>query len=179
MKRLISIMLISTILLLFTTMMTGAWTVPDTGQTESYTGVFGEDSDYNINPPSFTDNGNGTVTDNVTGFIWQQEDDGVTRSWDDAVKYCEELDLATFTDWRLPDVEELKSIVNYGTYDPAIDERFFPGANKMTMWYWSSTRSAEYPSEAWFVAFSNGESRSDGAPNNYRDTYVRCVRGGE
>ena len=39
--------------------------LPDTGQTQSYTDTFGEDSDYTINPPSYTDNGDGTVTDNV------------------------------------------------------------------------------------------------------------------
>lgn len=50
--------------------------LPDSGQTTSYTGTFGEDSDDNINPPFYTDNGNGTVTDNVTGLTWQEEDGG-------------------------------------------------------------------------------------------------------
>jgi len=55
--------------------------LPDTGQTQSFTSTFGEDSDYTINPPSYTDNGDGTITDNVTGLIWQKEDDNTTRIW--------------------------------------------------------------------------------------------------
>ena len=59
-------------------------TIPDTGQTGDYTSTFGEDSDYTINPPSYTDNGNLTVTDNVTGLMWQQEDDNLTYNWYEA-----------------------------------------------------------------------------------------------
>ena len=57
---------------------------PDTGQTRSYTDVFGEDSDYLINAPSYTDNGDGTVTDNSTDLMWQQEDDDNTYNWYEA-----------------------------------------------------------------------------------------------
>ncbi|MEI7509315.1 MAG: hypothetical protein WCJ62_07610 [Flavobacterium sp.] len=52
--------------------------LPDTGQTTSYTSTFGEDNDYNINVPSYSDNGDGTVTDNVTGLMWQKADGGDT-----------------------------------------------------------------------------------------------------
>jgi hypothetical protein len=90
--------------------------LPDTGQTQSYTDTFGEDSDYSINPASYTDNGDGTVTDNVTGLMWQQEDDDTTRTWDEACSYCDELALAGYSDWRLASKKELMSIVDYGTY---------------------------------------------------------------
>ena len=60
--------------------------------------------------PRFTDHSDETVTDNVTGLMWQQEDDDVRRDWEDALVYCEELDLAGYTDWRLPDGGELRSI---------------------------------------------------------------------
>jgi len=79
------------------------WTMlklPDTGQTQSYTDTFGEDSDYTINPPSYTDNGDGTVTDNVTGLMWQQGEVG-SMNWEDAITCCEALSLAGYTDWRL------------------------------------------------------------------------------
>ena len=50
-----------------------AWPVPDTGQTVSYTNIFGEDHDYTINPHSYTDLGNGIVRDNVTGLGWVKD----------------------------------------------------------------------------------------------------------
>ena len=50
--------------------------LPDTGLAAGFTTTFGEDCDYTINPPSFTDNKDGTVTDNVTGLVWQKADGG-------------------------------------------------------------------------------------------------------
>jgi hypothetical protein len=50
--------------------------LPDTGQTTSYTNTPGEDADYNINPPFYLNNGNGTITDTITGLMWQQVDGG-------------------------------------------------------------------------------------------------------
>ena len=66
--------------------------LPDTGQTGDYTATFGEDSDYTRNPPSYTDNGDGTVTDNVTGLMWQQADGG-EMTWENAVAYADSLTL--------------------------------------------------------------------------------------
>ena len=148
--------------------------LPDTGQTTSYTDTWGEDSDYTINPPSYTDNGDGTVTDNVTGLIWQKEDDDITRTWDDAVSYSNDLTLADYTDWRLPSKKELLSIVNYGTYYPSIDTTYFPGTNMSR--YWSSTTNANNSSYAWYVSFGNGYVNNYVKSNNY---YVKCVRGQE
>jgi hypothetical protein len=148
--------------------------LPDTGQTGSYTDTFGEDSDYTINPPSYTDNGDGTVTDNNTGLMWQQEDDNNEYTWDDAVGYCEDLSLASHSDWRLPDYYELADIVNYGNYGPAIDGLYFPNTNSSD--YWSSTTAVSSPSNVWFVDFDNGDV-GDGNKSNGND--VRCVRGGQ
>ena len=66
-----------------------AFKLPDTGQTKCYdTGGTeipcagtGQDGAYSINPMSYTDNGNGTVTDNNTGLIWQKQDDGIRYNW--------------------------------------------------------------------------------------------------
>ena len=149
--------------------------LPDTGQTQSYTNTFGEDSDYTINPPSYTDNGDGTVKDNVTSLMWQKEDDDTTRIWDDANSYCNDLTLASYSDWRLPSKKEVMSIVNYGTYDPSIDTTYFPGTSASE--YWASTTNASNSSCAWCVFFSNGHLTA------YYDKsysyYVRCVRGQE
>ncbi|MEK6545569.1 MAG: DUF1566 domain-containing protein, partial [Nitrospinota bacterium] len=108
--------------------------LPDTGQTGDYTTTFGEDSDYTINPPSYTDNGNGTITDNVTGLTWQKEDDNIERAWDNANTYCDDLTLGGYSDWRLPSDMELMSIVNYGIYNPAINTTYFPDTNSSFYW---------------------------------------------
>ena len=68
--------------------------LPETGQTTSYTSTQGEDADYIINPLSYTDNGDGTITDNNTGLMWQKVDGG-EMTFENASTYCENLTLAT------------------------------------------------------------------------------------
>ncbi|MBD3326874.1 DUF1566 domain-containing protein [candidate division KSB3 bacterium] len=93
-------------------------------------------STYGMN--SFVDNGDGTVRDLATGLTWQQADDGVTRNWEEALAYCEDLTLADSSNWRLPNAKELQSIVDYTSNYPALDTSVFtqqdPGG-----WFWSST----------------------------------------
>jgi len=84
-------------------------------------------TDYGIN--SFVDNGDGTITDNATGLMWQQADDGNSRDWENSLYYAENLILAGYSDWRLPNAKELQSIVDYTrcpefTNSPAIDAAF-------------------------------------------------------
>ena len=67
--------------------------LPDTGQTGHFGSAFGEDSDYTINAPSYTNNGDGTITDRVTGLQWQQTDGG-EMTWDNARNACDALVLA-------------------------------------------------------------------------------------
>ena len=132
---------------------------------------YGQDAQYVTNPMSFTDHGDGTVTDNVTGLMWQQEDDDVKRDWYEAVDYCEALELADHTDWRLPDIKELRSLVDNTRYDPAIDTTYFPGT--ASSYYWSSSTYAEIPYIACFVTFYSG-SVDVSFKSNHK--YVRCVR---
>ena len=149
--------------------------LPDTGQTGNFTTIFGEDSDYTINPPSYTDNGDGTVTDNVTGLMWQQQDDNTKRNWDNAGAYCNYLSLGGYNDWRLPTKREFMSIVYYGTrtpvYAPAIDANAFPGTK---IFYWSATPNPVDTSKAWLFDFSYGMIGSKSKGLSY---FVRCVRG--
>lgn len=92
----------------------------------------------------------GTILDHATGLMWQQEDSGEPLDWEQALAWCEELDSAGATDWRLPDAKELQSIVDYGrspdtTDSAAIDPLF--SATPITDeagdpnygWYWTST----------------------------------------
>jgi hypothetical protein len=147
-------------------------TVPDTGQTASYTTVFGEDSDYTINPMSFTDNGDGTISDNVTGFMWQKRDDGVPRTWSDALGYCDALTLGNQTDWRLPETFELMTIVDYGQYYPVINLASFPSTSAAD--YWSATISRWQAGYAWAVDFFVGITTENSQSSMHN---VRCIRG--
>lgn len=130
---------------------------------------------------AYTDNGNGTVTDTVTGLMWQQQDDNQTRNWEGAITYCEGLSLAGFTDWRLPDVMELASITD-DSNAPAIDSIAFPGTNSSNYfdYYWSSTSYASNSSFAWHVAFGTGRvDKGDSINGNKANSYyVRCVHNG-
>ncbi len=117
---------------------------------------------------------NGTVTDNDTGLIWQQQDGSSQgRNWEGAIAYCEGLSLANQTDWRLPNIKELESITDDSRAYPAIDP-IFTGA--FVSDYWSSTTYASYSDYAWRVDFSYGGVY--GSPKYY-GLYVRCVRGGQ
>ena len=158
--------------------------LPDTGQTGDYTGTFGEDSDYTINPLSYADNGDGTVTDNVTGLMWQQDWDELWHNWYSATgtydpinnpgstDVCGNLTLAGYSDWRLPDVYELMGIVDYGQVFPAIDNMFYG-----YVWsYWSSTAVTIDNLQAWYVQFGDGPVWFYNKDDDWR-YYVRCVRG--
>ena len=118
----------------------------------------------------FINNGDGTVNDDETGLIWQQMDDGVTRTWESAIVYCNQLSLGGNNDWRLPNIKELESIVAEFVYDPAIDP-VFVGTKSLS--YWSASSNDSAPVYAWNVHFARGTVLSYYKSDNY---YVRCVR---
>lgn len=124
-----------------------------------------------IPPDRFTDNGNGTVSDNVTGLMWQQEDDNNAYTWQHAVDWCAGLLLAGHSDWRLPNVKELSSLVNEELYNLAIDGALFPGTESNA--YWSSSSYASNTNYAWHVDFYYGNTTYGDKASNY---YARCVR---
>jgi hypothetical protein len=126
--------------------------------------------------PSLTDNKNGTVTDKNTGLIWQQRVSGKYNWWG-ALGYCEGLELPADsgqTDWRLPNIRELHSIVDGSRKAPAINKYMFPGVKSFK--FWSSTTFAGINIHAWYVYLYNGKVQS--YDKNY-NCYVRCVRGGQ
>ncbi|MFC1888962.1 DUF1566 domain-containing protein [Thermodesulfobacteriota bacterium] len=128
---------------------------------------------------NFTDNGDGTVTDITTGLMWQQEDDDTERDWDDAIAYCDGLDLAGHVDWRLPDIHELWSIVDLERILPAIDETYFPGTlkeNEIDSLYWSSSTCAENHTRAYFVSLGCDVKATYLEKTYEHGIYVRCVR---
>jgi len=129
----------------------------------------------------FTDNGNGTVTDTPTTLMWQKQDDGITKTWEQALTYCEGLSLGGFSDWRLPNIKELRSIIDSSKYSPAINTTYFP--NTQSSYYWSSTTYAGGTTDAWYVYFDGGHvdnfSKTLTATNKITTHYVRCVRAGQ
>jgi hypothetical protein len=128
----------------------------------------------NSSASTFTDNGDDTVTDQKTRLVWQQETSSSPMTWETALTYCEDLTLASQSDWRLPNIKELGSIVDRSQSSPAIDTTAFPWTQSSG--YWSSTPGAGYGSSAWHVGFSGGYV---GGYYKSDSGYVRCVRGGQ
>lgn len=151
--------------------------VPDSGQTQSYTSAFGQDSDYLLHPPSYSDNGNGTITDNVTRLMWQKVYNDSHLLSTEADEYCTGLTLAAHSDWRLPSDFELMTIVDYGTTAPAINGTYFPNTRSDYHW-WTSTNghSSTFFTGNWQVDFQSGNL---GTKFFLSSGYTRCVRGGE
>ena len=123
-------------------------------------------TDYGKN--LFTDNGNGTVTDSATMLMWQQADDGTARDWLSSIQYCEELMLAGYDDWHLPNAKELQSLVDYyrspvATNSAAIDTIFKiseitdpDGNDGHYPYFWSTSTHQDGPNPyngAVYVAF--------------------------
>jgi hypothetical protein len=201
---------------------------PATGQTTKYLG--GDDGDVKKGAPlSYTDNGNGTITDNATGLMWEAKTNcDITGSGTDLHDgdnsypwsgFCSGLgpcgtnadcptgqtcigrdgqgtnmtifmwvaalnagSFAGHNDWRIPNIRELESIVDFGTSSPATASAFNSGAGSCTenigsKTYWSSTTDADMTGFAWAVYFGDGSLAStDKGVDMFR--HVRAVRGG-
>ncbi|MBU2936459.1 MULTISPECIES: DUF1566 domain-containing protein [Pacificibacter] len=105
----------------------------------------------------FTANGDGTVTDAATGLMWAAADAGEDMDWQSALAYGSAAELAGYDDWRLPNIRELQSIVDYSGVFPAIDAEVFSWT-EANRYYWSSTSAYFSPTDpehyyAWYVAF--------------------------
>jgi len=170
--------------------------LPATGQTKCYDAngaeiscdspdFPGQEGFYQAGCPSegrFVDHGDGTVTDTCTGLEWQKDTADVNGngsigdedhlSWQGALNYCENLSFAGHSDWRLPNVRELQSIVDYGRETPAIDPVF----EAVSYWYWSSTTCVDNPGYAWIGDFDVGVVGGYGIDEKGLDYFVRAVR---
>lgn len=157
-----------------------------TGQTLCYNdedtvvscGTTGQDGEFRkgmIWPvPRFTDNGDGTVTDNLTGLIWLQNANcwGVS-GWTGAVSNanlltsgsCGLSDNSKVGDWRVPNRKELNSLIDYGNYSPALSNTTGNGqwvnndpfiSVQPTSGYWSSSTYEAATSHSWYVDIKAG-----------------------
>ena len=122
--------------------------------------VTGAEGVYGVN--AFVDNADGTVTDEATGRMWQQGDEGTRREWQEALAYCEGLELAGYDDWILPNSKELQGIVDYRrTGFPAINESFFSiTQDSETLDFWTSTTFGDWKNYANVIAFGKALSKS-------------------
>ncbi len=113
------------------------------------------------------------VTDSETHLQWQDDAVGTTTTWQGAIDRCEAMELGSHTDWRLPNLNELTSIMDDSRVSPAISTVF---VNTEPDVYWSSTTYGLDTDYAWGVNFDSGSQFSFPKSNSF---YVRCVRGGQ
>ena len=112
-----------------------------------------------------------SVTDRVTGLMWQRNLSAAMVPLADAKLQCDRLALAGYDDWRLPSRIELVSILDVTRVEPAIDVTAFP--QTPNDWFWTSSIAAEDPQAAWYVYFYFGYPKTDIATNQFSS---RCVR---
>ena len=193
--------------------------VPKTGQTKCYTASVGSEEDCPEDTgsypgqdgdwqkgvtwpsPRFTDNNDGTVTDNLTGLVWLKNANCLAffstdstgqnnRIWSNALKaanslasgYCGLADGSIAGDWRLPNVRELHSLVHYGFNNPAVPNTAGTGqwstgdpfTNVSPTNYWSSTSYSGHAANAWVVYLAFGDVDLDTKDNSYRVWPVRA-----
>jgi hypothetical protein len=130
----------------------------------------------------FTDNQNGTITDNATGLMWMQDDNGAGVLWSAALEYAESFEFAGYSDWRLPDVKELQSIVDYArspgtTGSAAIDPLF--NCTEITNeagqsdypFYWTNTTHANWSQVAGANAAYVSFGRAMGYMQDWNDVH--------
>ena len=159
----------------------------------------GQDGEYQkgISSPNprFTDNGDGTVTDNLTGLIWLKNayTAGAQRDWPTALSDIDQLNTdgtmngndcgdtsnggSHQTDWRLSNVKELQSLIDFNQHDPSLSFGH-PFLNVQFADYWSATTYVYYNDNAWYVNMNRGSVRIG---EKISTTYLRCVwsvRGG-
>lgn len=134
--------------------------------------------------PRFTDNINGTVTDNLTGLIWLKNANCFGVQWTAALKdigslangQCGLTDGSTAGQWRLPNVRELESLVNVGQSNTAAWLNVQGFSSVQSGHYWSSTTYAPSNGDAWYVNMSDGHVYWGNKAVSY---YVWPVRSGK
>ena len=147
----------------------GTIQLPQTGQKTCYdtNGVViscpgtGQDGDIQAGvpwpSPRFIDHGNDTVTDNLTGLMWTKNANlpGTYKTWQQALDYVAGMNAGTYpnfgyTDWRLPNINELESLIDAERWGPALPAGH-PFTNVQGFYYWSSTSYADSSFYAWLV----------------------------
>jgi len=190
---------------------TGQTTCYDTGGSVIACANTGQDGNIQAGVsspnPRFADNSDGTVTDNLTGLMWLKnanciqtdypgfDADGTSGdgqvTWQHALDFTAGINAGTYpncgagyTDWRLPNVKELLSLIHWGFNDPSLPNTAGTGqwtsgdpfTNVQPFVYWSSTTRSSTTEKAWFVHMSYGDVDSSSKSDAF---YVWPVRGGD
>jgi hypothetical protein len=126
--------------------------------------------------PTLADSGVGGVVDSATGLMWQKGGPplyDLSYTWEGALNYCQGISDGGFSDWRLPNIKELSSLVDDTRNSPPIDKALFPNARQWK--YWSSTTMSNYESYSWVGNFTGIGDAVYEKKVGYR-YYARCVR---
>ncbi|MCP4700634.1 MAG: DUF1566 domain-containing protein [Gammaproteobacteria bacterium] len=156
------------------------------GQTTSYQS--GDDGTWQkgaaLPSPRFTDNDDGSITDNLTGLIWLKDANcfgqkdwvaALTDANDLASGSCGLTDGTSAGNWRLPNIKEIRSLLDFGQSDPALPSGH-PFSSVQTALYWTSTTNAANTINAWNQGLGRGRGFSDSKAST---NYVLPVRGGQ
>jgi hypothetical protein len=187
------------------------YTIVDTGVTDFYDNAsvipkpkrgdsfFGQDAQYKTNAPSYTDNGDGTITDHVTGLMWQKVM-GEKKPFEEAFRCARESTVGGYHNWRIPSIKELYSLILFTgkaqgqkAIKPFIDTKYFDqprgnpnvGEREIDAQTWSSTeyvgKTMRNDETVFGVNFIDGRIKGypkykprTGQPNRM---YFRFVRG--
>lgn len=160
----------------------GTVQLPKTGQTTSYAARDDGALERGVAWPGlrFSDHGNGTVTDNMTGLMWSKNANppGTYTTWQGALDYIKTINSQSYlgySDWRLPNVDELESLVDLERVNLSLPVGHL-FTNVQSSWYWSSSTNAYRTYTAWYVYISSGFVGAGNKVNNLY--YVWPVRSG-
>ena len=128
------------------------------------------------------DDNTNIVTDSYSGLMWQDEENIISDTWENAMRQCEVLELGGYDDWRLPNINELFRIVDKSSNykSPRINKVYFRYTKSTRYgydYYWSSTTYIDKYIYSWIINFYNGKVVSNKKTDD--DLYIRCVRGGK
>jgi hypothetical protein len=190
MRNFYLIIILATSLLPFAATQAAPADLPETGQTSCYdaAGVVitcagaGQDGDLKAgmtwpNPRFVAGPTADCVTDTLTGLVWVRAPVYAGYTWDQALAYANNLDLCGYTDWRLPNLNELKSLMNRAAANSAtfLNTQGLSGIQAAP--YWSSTTHLGNLTLAWYLSMDDG--RVDGADKTVASAFAWPVRAGQ
>lgn len=153
--------------------------LPASGQTNS--SISGDDGAYKQGvawpEPRFTDNGDGTVTDLLTGLMWEKAPGATQMDWAGALAYAAANSAGGYSDWRVPNINELVSLCNFSAVDCIAWLQACGFSNLQSGYYWSSTTFAISTGDA--LTLSLADWNVHGNDKTSPDFYVWTVRGGD
>ncbi len=154
----------------------GAYQIPATGQRGTF--MQGDDGDLEAGrpwpEPRFTVTGQDSVLDQLTGLTWtrgaNQTNGGM--DWEPAVAGARACTAGGFSDWRLPNRNELESLIDLGQYSPALPKGH-PFTDVQSSYYWTSSTPANNEDHAWMIHLFIGFVTHDDKAGTHFVWYVR------